>query len=249
MLWSWNAGNRRHVPSCWKRSATILIYKKGDTSDPSNFRPITLQPVLYKILATIIRKRMFEFLDQNKLVDKKFQKGFWSGIDGVGEHTETLTHVIRDSKRHQRGLVVTLLDLKNAFWEVHYDLIRAALQYHHLPDLFTHLFNSIYQGAVTAVTSNREWTNFIRGQEGSSTRWPMFASLVQLSVLICWCRHWPNRSSKIWVTYGVLNNQLMNLPGYSSPTMRQSSPTVPKILNSFWTFLLRGANGHKWQSD
>ena len=41
----------------------------------------------------------------------------------------------------------------------------------------------------------------------------------------------------------------MNLPVYSSPTMRQSSPTVPKILNSFWTILLCDANGHKWQSD
>ena len=32
----------RRIPECWKRSATILIYKKGDTSDPGNFRPITL---------------------------------------------------------------------------------------------------------------------------------------------------------------------------------------------------------------
>jgi len=157
---------QRHIPSCWKRSATILIYKKGDTSDPSNFRPITLQPVLYKIMATILRKRMFDFLDQNKLIDKKFQKGFWSSVNGVGEHTESLTHVIRDSKRHQRGLVITLLDLKNAFGEVHHDLIRAALQYHHLPDIVTRLFNSIYQGSATAVTSNKEWTNFLEVKKG-----------------------------------------------------------------------------------
>lgn len=39
---------QRKIPKCWKRGATILIYKKGDTNDPSNFRPITLQPVWYK---------------------------------------------------------------------------------------------------------------------------------------------------------------------------------------------------------
>ena len=55
----------RCIPQCWKRSATILFHKKGDTSDPSNFRPITLQPVLYKILATILRKRMFAYLNKN----------------------------------------------------------------------------------------------------------------------------------------------------------------------------------------
>ena len=152
----------KHIPSCWKRSATILIYKKGDTSDPANFRPITLQPVLYKILATIIRQRMSAYLEQNKFVDKKFQKGFWPAVDGVGEHTETLIHIIRDSRRHQRSLVITLLDLKNAFGEVHHDLIRAALRYHHLPDLFTQLFDSIYQNSLITVTANDECTDFIR---------------------------------------------------------------------------------------
>ena len=33
---------------------TILIYKKGNTDDPANFRPVTLQPVFYKILASVI---------------------------------------------------------------------------------------------------------------------------------------------------------------------------------------------------
>ena len=74
--------------------------------------PISAQsPVLYKILAAIMRKRMFKYLSQNKLINQEHQKGFWPLVDGVGEHTETLTHVIREAERHQNGLVVTLLDL------------------------------------------------------------------------------------------------------------------------------------------
>ena len=53
-----------------EKSATILIYKKGDTSDPANFRPITLQPVLSKILAIVMKKRMYEFLNKNEYIDK-----------------------------------------------------------------------------------------------------------------------------------------------------------------------------------
>ena len=110
---------------------------------------------------------MFEFLSQNKLIDQKHQKGFWPSVDGVGEHTETLTHVIREAKRRQNGLVVTLLDLKNAFGEVQHELIRAALQYHHhLPQLFIELFNSIYRDAVISVASNKEWTDFIKVEKG-----------------------------------------------------------------------------------
>ena len=38
--------------------------------------------------------------------------------------TLILTHVIQEAKRRQDGLVVTLLDLKNAFGEVQHELIQ-----------------------------------------------------------------------------------------------------------------------------
>ena len=37
----------RRIPEVWKQSNTILILKKGDTLDPSNWRPISLQPMIY----------------------------------------------------------------------------------------------------------------------------------------------------------------------------------------------------------
>ena len=42
-------------PEIWKNSTTILIHKKGSPNDPSNFRPITLEPILSKILTSLIR--------------------------------------------------------------------------------------------------------------------------------------------------------------------------------------------------
>ena len=34
----------KELASIWCKATTILIYKKGNTNDPSNFRPITLEP-------------------------------------------------------------------------------------------------------------------------------------------------------------------------------------------------------------
>ena len=51
------------------------------------------------------------------------QKGFWSDISGTIEHTETLTYLLRHAKLKQRNLVVTLMDLKNAFGEVHHQFL------------------------------------------------------------------------------------------------------------------------------
>ena len=72
-----------------------------------------------------MKNRIYDFLVQNNYIDRKIQKGFWPKVDGVSEHTELLTHIVTDAKRHSRNIVVTLLDLRNAFGEVHHDLIRS----------------------------------------------------------------------------------------------------------------------------
>ena len=39
----------RRVPRSWKVSTTVLVHKRGDQTQPSNCRPISLQPTIYKM--------------------------------------------------------------------------------------------------------------------------------------------------------------------------------------------------------
>ena len=39
----------RHTPTQLKQSDTVLLYKKGDPADPSNYRPIALANTIYKL--------------------------------------------------------------------------------------------------------------------------------------------------------------------------------------------------------
>ena len=55
---AWSAGV---VPSEWKRACTILIHKKHETSNPANFRPITLQPIPLKVFTSCLRNKTFPF--------------------------------------------------------------------------------------------------------------------------------------------------------------------------------------------
>ena len=75
-----------------------------------------------------MRNRMYEFLLKNKYIESSVQKGFTPGMTGTFEHTAQLAHLIRQAKKQQRSLIVTLLDLKNAFGEVHHRLISTALR-------------------------------------------------------------------------------------------------------------------------
>ena len=66
----WKSG---HIPVTWKKAVSILIHKKGDSdtrSDkPENFRPITLEPVLLKVFTSLLRDRIYGFLQENNYIE------------------------------------------------------------------------------------------------------------------------------------------------------------------------------------
>jgi hypothetical protein len=140
---------------------TILIHKKGDTSDPANFRPITLQPIFYKVLSCLYRNRLYQYLADNKYLDTDIQKGFWPGCDGLSKHSELLTHIMREAKRHQRSISVTTIDLRNAFGEVDHRLIKSSLEEYHVPRPIVQLFCNIYNNSRVTIAVNDDHSEAI----------------------------------------------------------------------------------------
>ena len=126
----WQSGE---IPAYWKKACTVLVHEKGDTADPSNFRPITLESVPLKIFTSCLRDSMFAFLKANGFIEHQIQKGFLPNSSGTFEHTAQMTNVINTARIKQKSLVITLLDLKNAFGEVHHNLIPEVLKDHHIP--------------------------------------------------------------------------------------------------------------------
>ena len=61
----------------------------------------------------------------------------------------------------QRLLVITLLDLKNAFGEVHHNLIKTVLDYHHIPDQIKAIIENLFTDFQTLIITSEFWTPFI----------------------------------------------------------------------------------------
>ena len=87
----------RTFPKAWKSSVIVLAYKKGDPNEPENFRPITLQPVSSKTFMSVIRNRLYQFVEKNEYIESNLQKGFWEKVPGCVEYIETLTHIINNA--------------------------------------------------------------------------------------------------------------------------------------------------------
>ena len=155
---TWRSGT---VPTEWKRACTILIHKKGNTNDPSNFRPITLESVPLKVFTSCLRNAVYSFLTSNNFIEHNIQKGFTPNLSGTLEHTAQMADIINKARIRQRSVVITLLDLKNAFGEVHHNLIQSVLDYHHIPDYIKFVIKNLYTDFKTSIITSQFQTPFL----------------------------------------------------------------------------------------
>ena len=137
------------VPSQWKTSRTVLIHKKGDASDVSNFRPIALMSCIYKLFMSIMANRLVNYSIDNNLLSSSQKSA--RPTEGCYEHTFILQSLVLDAKRHQKNIFLAWLDLRNAFGSIPHDVITLSLSHLGVPDSVVNLVKNIYTNATTEV--------------------------------------------------------------------------------------------------
>eukprot|EP00973_Karenia_brevis_P078315 10874230-Karenia_brevis.AAC.1 len=64
-------------PAYWKITRLTVILKKGDVEDPSNYRPIAILSVLYKLFRKVLCDRVRDTLDSAQPADQAgYRRGF-----------------------------------------------------------------------------------------------------------------------------------------------------------------------------
>ena len=58
----------KKFPTSWKSSKVIPLHKSDDPLNPKNYRPVTIVPILSKILERAIFNQIIAYLDHNRLV-------------------------------------------------------------------------------------------------------------------------------------------------------------------------------------
>ena len=72
----WRSGD---FPEIWKKAILVPIPKKGKAAgDPLSYRPISLLPIMGKVLESLVHPRLERYLLERKLIPD-FQTGFRKG--------------------------------------------------------------------------------------------------------------------------------------------------------------------------
>ena len=126
-------------PSLFKVGVVSFIPKVKGTTDPSEFRPITVSPLMSCLFHRVINKRMSQFWPLSTR-----QKAFQSD-DGLADNIWLVKSLITKSRQERKKLNMTFVDVSKAFDSVsHESIIRAASRLG-APSLFMRYLSELYR--------------------------------------------------------------------------------------------------------
>ena len=106
------------LPSEWLKANVSPIFKKGEKSDPANYRPISLTCILCKIFEHIVASNVVKHLDVNQIL-YDLQHGFRSKRSCETQLTMLIEEIHRNLKEGKQTDII-LLDFSKAFDKVNH---------------------------------------------------------------------------------------------------------------------------------
>ena len=134
------------LPESMRVAVMTLIFKKGDTEDLENYRPISITNVDYKILAFTLANRVQKVIhdiidpDQVAYIQKRF----------IGTNIRLITDVIENASD---GLLV-FLDFKKAFDSIEWTFIFETLKQFNFGESFINWIKLLYFKPQICIKNN-----------------------------------------------------------------------------------------------
>ena len=133
----------------------VPVSKKGSTYDVNNYRPISLLPVLSKILEKLVYRRVVSFLTGQGFFHKN-QFGF-KKIFSTSHATTLLVENITTAFEKKQSMIGVFLDLSTAFDTIDYKILLQKLMHYGVRGLplewfFSHLNDRTQQVVGYATT-------------------------------------------------------------------------------------------------
>ena len=100
------------------------------------------------------------------MIDTSIQKGFITGLPGVYEHIYSLSAILQDATSAKKPLMITFLDLKNAFGSIPHPLLFDMLKAVKVPSAVLSYVKSFYSKLFVIVTTKHWETSLIPFHRG-----------------------------------------------------------------------------------
>ena len=170
------------VPEIWGESI-----KKGARNECSIHRGISLTPVITRLLASTLRRRLLAACESTT---REQQAGSRPGR-GCIDHIFTLRQVLEQSHVYRRPTISIFLDFKGAFDSVDRSVLMDTLIHEGVPGKFVRIISSLYRSTTGRVRVYGELSESFSTTSGVRQGCPLSSFPFQLY-------HWWNIRSYNW---------------------------------------------------
>ena len=155
-------GKTQQWPQDWKRSVFILIPKKGNAKECSNYCTIALISHTSKVMLKILHARLQQYV-KHEIPD--FQAGFRKGR-GSRDQIASICWIIEKARELQKNIYFCLIDYANASDYVDHNKLWKILKEMGIPDHLTCLLRNLYAGQEAIVTTGHGTTDWFQIRKG-----------------------------------------------------------------------------------
>ncbi len=113
--------NKGIVPMVWKTARVVDLFKGGLSSDPNNFRPISILPIASKVLEKAVCFAFVEHLKKFSILSPN-QFGFRNKCSTTDALLAIQQKVLK-ARDANKFVIIIVLDLKKAFDTVNHDIL------------------------------------------------------------------------------------------------------------------------------
>jgi ribonuclease HI len=138
-----------YIPQEWCESVTVLLHKKGDPLDPSNYRPIGLCNTIYNLYSALLTKVLQDFAQQHDIFTAS-QEGFRPYRNTVRQ-AHNLVSVYEDAALHKSNVTAMYVDFSMAFNTVDHGRLLQTMDLLGFPPQAARVVASLYSSAATSI--------------------------------------------------------------------------------------------------
>jgi hypothetical protein len=139
-------------PSEWSNILMVPIFKKGDKSDPVNYRPISLVNTGFKLITSLLTTRLHKWCTNKKAISE-FQGTYTKGY-GCDEHIFVLNSILQCNVKRRRKIYALFVDLSKAFDTIRHEKLWKTLLEIGLSDKFVSFVQNIYASVKATIRCN-----------------------------------------------------------------------------------------------
>jgi hypothetical protein len=141
---------QKQIPASWKTSLTVLLYKKGNSSQLTNHRPIALANIIYKLCTSTLTSILSAYGERHQILHDS-QEGF-RAERSTSRQIQILIAALEDARLTTQDIYILYIDFKNVFGSIdHARLLTLMKDLGYLNDCIN-LIGNIYSQSSTIFT-------------------------------------------------------------------------------------------------